>query len=453
MPSSGFATAERRRPPHADSRDVGQDHVEPHIALCAAAGCDRQRGPGAGGASGWSRYLAIPESARTVLRTPGEPLTKSVRSAAETSVGHDLGSVRIHDDATAGKAALALGADAFTFGRHVVMAPGRFQPGSAAGDRLLTHELTHVIQQGNPAGDIGEPDRVSSPDEATEIAAGGGAAGGAEPTSRSAGPSVAPHIARQSIHNPLFPCHEVSGSVMPGSFDYFGSLVHLAIQQHYVRTIDPLAATEYLIPGSGTLGGSGRADIVDSSGGVYEIKPYGLQSQGLEEAGGYVLEAETACDPGVNWHLGTRYWPPPPMVIGTSIVSSWLAGPGVILYLRRSVPPLPVPETKKETKPADEKKKVEKKEPAPPVTVPVPARSSAQLIKEWANSVLSSGADANAAAHAFFRDHPELPVVVLGLGTAAIIALVADDLTIAGILDDVLVPVIAALMRVAWQLA
>jgi hypothetical protein len=379
----------------------------------------------------------------------------------EARLGHDFSRVRIHTGHDAGESAMAMRSNAYTFGRHVVMAPGRYQPQTEAGARLLAHELTHVVQQGNPAHDQGEPRTVSDERDPSELAAGQVAAGTAPAAAVTHG--TAPQIARQSIHNPLFPCHEVSGTVMPGSLDFFGTAVHLAIQQHYVMFVDPLAATEYLIPGSGEFGATGRADIVDSTGGVYEIKPLGRAAEALEEAQNYVSVAETTCDPKVDWHLGRRYWPPAiPMIIGNTLVTSWLAGPGVILYLRRPMPPVPVPAPRTEPRSEDDRQKSEAPVPAPvpapapapaPQPVPAPARSTSDLIREWAKSVVTSGADATKAAHEFFRAHPELAWAVLALGTVAIIALVADDVTLAGIADDVLVPIIAALMRVAFVYA
>src|SRR5262249_37885068 len=50
-------------------------------------------------------------------------------------------------DERAGGSARAVGALAYTVGRHVVFAPGLYDPQSARGRRLLAHELTHVIQQ------------------------------------------------------------------------------------------------------------------------------------------------------------------------------------------------------------------------------------------------------------------------------------------------------------------
>jgi hypothetical protein len=44
-----------------------------------------------------------------------------------------------------------LDASVFTVGRDVVFGAGRFRPGTQAGDRLLAHELAHVVA-GHGAG-------------------------------------------------------------------------------------------------------------------------------------------------------------------------------------------------------------------------------------------------------------------------------------------------------------
>ncbi len=70
----------------------------------------------------------------------------------ESRFGHDFSRVRIHTDATAGQACAAVRAHAFTVGSEIVFAAGQFAPGAGAGDHLLAHELTHVIQQGGAPG-------------------------------------------------------------------------------------------------------------------------------------------------------------------------------------------------------------------------------------------------------------------------------------------------------------
>lgn len=78
---------------------------------------------------------------------PGDPLDANVRTRFEQSLGHDLADVRVHTDEPAQRAARQINARAFTFGRHIAFAPGQYQPGTPSGDRLLAHELAHVLQQ------------------------------------------------------------------------------------------------------------------------------------------------------------------------------------------------------------------------------------------------------------------------------------------------------------------
>jgi hypothetical protein len=56
----------------------------------------------------------------------------------------------VHTGARATEAARAVDARAFTVGRDLVFDSGEYQPNSRAGQRLLAHELTHVVQQAGP---------------------------------------------------------------------------------------------------------------------------------------------------------------------------------------------------------------------------------------------------------------------------------------------------------------
>lgn len=77
----------------------------------------------------------------------GAPLGEATRAEFEARFGRDLGLVRVHSDDAAHGAAEAIGARAFTMGRHVVFARGAYVPGTESGRRLLAHELVHVMQQ------------------------------------------------------------------------------------------------------------------------------------------------------------------------------------------------------------------------------------------------------------------------------------------------------------------
>jgi hypothetical protein len=65
----------------------------------------------------------------------------------ESRFDRDFSNVRVHDDARAAQSANAVSAEAFTVGKDVVFAEGRYAPTHTAGRTLLAHELAHVVQQ------------------------------------------------------------------------------------------------------------------------------------------------------------------------------------------------------------------------------------------------------------------------------------------------------------------
>lgn len=87
-----------------------------------------------------------------VDRSHGAPLDEDTRSAAETSMGQLFGGVRVHTDDAAQQASERLGANAFAIGSDVYFGPGRFDPASDGGRRLLYHELAHTGQQQRGGG-------------------------------------------------------------------------------------------------------------------------------------------------------------------------------------------------------------------------------------------------------------------------------------------------------------
>jgi hypothetical protein len=78
----------------------------------------------------------------------GEPFEKTLQGQFEKSLGYDFSRVRVHVDERTGRAAMAIGARAYTVGRHIAFAPGTFDPQTASGRELIAHELVHTVQQG-----------------------------------------------------------------------------------------------------------------------------------------------------------------------------------------------------------------------------------------------------------------------------------------------------------------
>ncbi len=81
------------------------------------------------------------------LRGGGQPLSESARRFFEPRFGHDFSRVRVHANSQAAESANAVNARAYTVGRDIVFGAGQYAPETSAGQSLLAHELTHIIQE------------------------------------------------------------------------------------------------------------------------------------------------------------------------------------------------------------------------------------------------------------------------------------------------------------------
>lgn len=90
---------------------------------------------------------SVPPVVHEVLNSPGQPLDTATRAFMEPRFRHDFSKVRIHTDGKAAESARAVNALAYTVGQNVVFGSGQYVSRTSTGQRLLAHELTHVIQQ------------------------------------------------------------------------------------------------------------------------------------------------------------------------------------------------------------------------------------------------------------------------------------------------------------------
>lgn len=95
---------------------------------------------------------AVPTSVDQILAGSGRPLEPALSRDMEQRFGYDFSRVRIHTGANAERSAREVDAHAYTVGRDIVFGTGRFAPETREGQRLLAHELTHVVQQSGAAG-------------------------------------------------------------------------------------------------------------------------------------------------------------------------------------------------------------------------------------------------------------------------------------------------------------
>ena len=101
-------------------------------------------------------------------RGGGQALDGDAAERFGQQLGADLSGVRVHDDAESDVLNEAVQAEAFTTGSDVFFREGAYQPGTAEGERLLAHELTHVVQQGSSPAESGSGLEVSDPQDASE---------------------------------------------------------------------------------------------------------------------------------------------------------------------------------------------------------------------------------------------------------------------------------------------
>lgn len=98
-----------------------------------------------------------PPLVHEVLRSPGRPLDAATRAFMEPRFGRDFSQVRIHSGAAAEQSAADVNAMAYTVRNNIVFARGRFAPETGDGQRLLAHELVHVLQQSGAGSAIPGP--------------------------------------------------------------------------------------------------------------------------------------------------------------------------------------------------------------------------------------------------------------------------------------------------------
>lgn len=87
------------------------------------------------------------ETAVQQAQSRGQALPETVREPIEQMLGADFKDVKIHADGEADRLNRSLGARAFTSAQHIFFRSGEYCPTQPPGQKLLAHELTHVMQQ------------------------------------------------------------------------------------------------------------------------------------------------------------------------------------------------------------------------------------------------------------------------------------------------------------------
>jgi Domain of unknown function (DUF4157) len=119
----------------------------------------------------------------------------------------DLSPIRVHTGTSAAASARELDAQAYTVGPHIAFGAGMYRPRTSEGQRLLAHELAHVIQQGGErASETGlsktAPRVAEGNDAEREADAAAGRVLEGRPIHVSPRASLAGSVQRQGFHTP-----------------------------------------------------------------------------------------------------------------------------------------------------------------------------------------------------------------------------------------------------------
>jgi Domain of unknown function (DUF4157) len=115
-------------------------------AIARRAGQDHAAGPLIG--PGGGALDAGTDSSIQSARGTGVPLQDGLRRSMERGFGVAFSAVRVHHDGQADELNRRIQADAFTSGSDIFFRQGGYRPSSPDGQRLVAHELAHVVQQG-----------------------------------------------------------------------------------------------------------------------------------------------------------------------------------------------------------------------------------------------------------------------------------------------------------------
>ena len=126
----------------------------------------RHAAPNASGIGADGSVTSDVQAAIDRSRGAGQSLEETTRRRMAPALGDDLGDVRVHTGSAADGLARSVSAEAFATGSDIYFSEGSYRPSADDGQRLIAHELAHVVQQrGAPAG--GRM-RVSEPGETLE---------------------------------------------------------------------------------------------------------------------------------------------------------------------------------------------------------------------------------------------------------------------------------------------
>ena len=99
-----------------------------------------------GGSGGGMAVSSQMEGRLNSLQGGGHVMPDGLRSMMERGFNRDFSQVHLHTDSEAASLSSSIHAKAFTHGNDIYFNQGQFSPNTSEGQKLMAHELTHVVQ-------------------------------------------------------------------------------------------------------------------------------------------------------------------------------------------------------------------------------------------------------------------------------------------------------------------
>lgn len=212
----------------------------------------------------------------------GGALPDDLRAKFESSLGVDLGGVRVHTGSESAQAASSVGAHAYALGNDIHFGAGQYDPSSERGQHLIAHEVAHTVQQRGAPAVRQNKLAVSSPGDSAEVEADHAAAAmvAGRPASISAMPSTSGILHRSA--DPGAPANPTSVSA--------SGKISTTKTSFSVEASRKVPLTSKYVTGEASISAKGSAEVtypnpiaggpdVEASGGVDTT---GKQTAGAE---------------------------------------------------------------------------------------------------------------------------------------------------------------------------
>ena len=161
----------RRRPPEAEELPDSSAEQSPMSSLQDQVGnraAQRLLGPLQRQGEGAFELDEQTAARINQERGGGQPLESGLGQQMGAALKSDLSDVRVHTSPAADQLSRQLSATAFTTGQDIFFRQGAYEPQSGAGQELIAHEVTHVVQQSSGQVSSSGPMTVNAPGDRHE---------------------------------------------------------------------------------------------------------------------------------------------------------------------------------------------------------------------------------------------------------------------------------------------